>query len=80
MTIFSFLLGLLLVFDVVLLVLVISLFQRRFGTSSQLEALKQLADQAEALHQNLSAQFASATADTAMRLEQTKGASRLAGR
>jgi DNA recombination protein RmuC len=74
LTIFSSLLGLLLVVDIVLLVLVISLFQRRFGTSSQLEALKQLADQAEAVHQNLSAQFASATADTAMRLEQTKGA------
>ena len=74
MTIFSFLLGLLLVLQLVLLILVISLFQRKFGGSSQLEALKQLADQAEALHQNLSAQFASATADTAMRLEQTKGA------
>ena len=74
MTIFSFLLGLLLVVDVVLLILVTLLFQRRFGTSSQLKALEQLADQAKALHQNLSAQFASATADTAMRLEQTKGA------
>jgi len=74
LTIFSFLLGLLLVLQLVLLILVISLFQRKFGGSSQLEALKQLADQAEALHQNLSAQFASATADTAMRLEQTKGA------
>ena len=74
MTIFSSLLGLLVVLEVVLLILVISLFQRRFGNYSQLEALKQLADQAKALHQTLSAQFASATADTAMRLEQTKGA------
>jgi DNA recombination protein RmuC len=74
LTFFPSLLGLLLVLQLVLLILVILLFQRRFGTSSQLEALKQLADQAEALHQTLSAQFASATADTAMRLEQTKGA------
>jgi DNA recombination protein RmuC len=74
LTILSSLLGLLLVLGLVLLSLVIVLFQRRFGASSQLEALKQLADQAEALHQSLSKQFASATADTAMRLEQTKGA------
>ena len=74
MTIFSFLLGLLLVVDVVLLILVIALFQRRFGSSSQIEALKQLASQAEGLHQALSSQFAGATADTAARLEQTKGA------
>jgi hypothetical protein len=67
-------LGLLLALQLVLLILVILLFQRRFGTSAQLEALKQLAGQADALHQTLSAQFASATADTAMRLEQTKGA------
>ena len=74
MTIFSSLLGLLLVLQLVLLMLVFLLFQRRFGNSAQLDALKRLADQAETLHQTLSAQFASATADTAMRLEQTKGA------
>jgi DNA anti-recombination protein RmuC len=74
LTLFAFLLGLVLVLELVLLILAVSLFQRRFGASSQLEALKQLADQAEAMRQNLSAQFASATADTAMRLEQTKGA------
>ncbi len=74
MTFFASLLGLLLVSQLVLLIQGISLFQRMFGTSSQLEALKQLASQADALHKNLSAQFASATADTAMRLEQTKGA------
>ena len=74
MTIFSSLLGLLLILQLVLLMLVFLLFQRRFGNSSQLEALKELASQAETLHQTLSAQFASATADTAMRLEQTKGA------
>jgi DNA recombination protein RmuC len=74
LTLFASLLGLLLVLQVVLLIVLISLFQRRFGNASQLEALKQLGHQAEALHQTLSAQFASATADTAVRLEQTKGA------
>ena len=74
MTFFASLLGLLLVVEVVLLILLISLFQRRFGNASQLEALKQLGIQAEELHQSLATQFASATADTAMRLEQTKGA------
>jgi DNA recombination protein RmuC len=74
LTFFASLLGLVLVLELVLLILIISLFQRRFGNSSQLEALKQLASQAEALHQTLSAQFAAATADTAARLEQTKGA------
>ena len=74
MTFLASLLGLLFVLQLVLLILVILLFQRRFGTSAQLEVLKQLAGQAEALQKTLSAQFASATADTAMRLEQTKGA------
>jgi DNA recombination protein RmuC len=74
LTFFASLLGLSVVLHVVLLILLISLFQGRFGNASQLEALKQLADQAETLHQTLSAQFASATADTAVRLEQTKGA------
>jgi DNA recombination protein RmuC len=74
LTFFASLLGLLVVLELVLLILVALLFQRKFGISSQLEALKQLADQAATLHQTLSAQFAAATADTAMRLEQTKGA------
>jgi DNA recombination protein RmuC len=74
LTFFASLLGLLVVLELVLLILVTLLFQRRFGISSQLEALKQLADQAATLHQTLSAQFAASTADTAMRLEQTKGA------
>jgi hypothetical protein len=56
------------------LILAFSLFQRRFGNPSQLEALKALASQAEVLHQALSSQFAAATVDTAARLEQTKGA------
>jgi DNA recombination protein RmuC len=74
LTFFASLLGLVLVVELVLLILVIGLFQQRFGSSTQVEALKQLASQAEALHQTLSAQFASSTADTATRLEQTKGA------
>ena len=74
MTYVAFLLGLILVLQLVLLVLSVLWFQRRFSYSPQLEALKQLAERSAALHQTLSAQFASATADTAMRLEQTKGA------
>ena len=74
MTVFASLLGLLLVLGLVLLILVPSLFQWRFGSSSQIEALKRLAGQAETLHQALSAQLAAVTADTAVRLEQTKGA------
>jgi DNA recombination protein RmuC len=73
LTLFASLLGLIVILQLVLLILVLLVFQRRFGSSAQLDALKQLASQAEALHQTLSAQFASATADTAMRLEQTKG-------
>jgi DNA recombination protein RmuC len=74
LTFFASPLGLLVVLELVLLILVSLLFQRRFGTSAQLKALKELATQGEALQQTLSAQFAAATADTAMRLEQTKGA------
>jgi DNA recombination protein RmuC len=74
LTFFPYLLGLILVLELVLLVLAGLLFQRRFRISSQVEALKQLADQAGSLHQNLSTQLASASADMAVRLEQTKGA------
>jgi DNA recombination protein RmuC len=74
LTLFASILGLVLVLEVVLLILAVSLFQKRFGTSSQLQALQELGSQAETLKQILCAQFASATADTAMRLEQTKGA------
>jgi len=74
LTFLASLLGLVFVLELVLLILVTSLFQRRFGDSSQIEALKELASQAESLHQALSTQFAAATVDTAARLEQTKGA------
>ena len=74
MTFFSFLLGLILVVNMVLLVLVFLGLRRGFGSLGQLEAIKQLADQTEALYQGLSTQFSAATTDMATRLEQTKGA------
>jgi DNA recombination protein RmuC len=74
LTFLASLVGLVVVLSLVLLVLAFLLFQRRFGNSSQLEVFKQLAAQTEALRQDLSAQFAEATVDTAARLEQTKGA------
>jgi DNA recombination protein RmuC len=74
LTFLASLVGLVVVLDLILLILTLSLFQRRFGNSSQIEAFKQLVAQTEALRQDLSAQFAAATVDTAARLEQTKGA------
>jgi DNA recombination protein RmuC len=68
----TLLLGLLLL-NLALLVVLALLLRRVSRASSQAEALTRLASQAEALHQTLSQQFASATADMAMRLEQTKG-------
>jgi DNA recombination protein RmuC len=49
------------------------LLQKRFNHSPQLEAIKQLAADAQALQRTLSGQFAASTADMAQRLEQTKG-------
>ena len=74
MTFLASLVGLVVVLDIVLLILTLSFFQRRFGNSSQIEAFKELGLQTEAIRQDLSAQFAAATVDTAARLEQTKGA------
>lgn len=59
--------------NLALFVLVVLLFKRASHASAQAEALTKLAREAESLHQNLSQQFASATADMATRLEQTKG-------
>jgi DNA recombination protein RmuC len=59
--------------NLALFVLVVLLFKRASHSSAQAEALTKLAREAESLHQNLSQQFASATADMATRLEQTKG-------
>ncbi len=69
----TLLLGILLLSNLVLLVLAALLYQRFRRSSSQAEALTQLASQAESLHQTLSRQFAASTADMATRLEQTKG-------
>jgi len=67
------LLGLVLAVNLVLLILVILLVQRRFGSSAQAQELTRLASQSESLQQALTGQFAGATADMAARLEQTKG-------
>ena len=73
MAVLSLLLGLVLVLNLVLLILVVLLIQRPSGTRVQAEAFQQLTRKSEALHKTLSQQFASATADMATRLEQTKG-------
>jgi DNA recombination protein RmuC len=65
------LLGLLVALNFLLFALVLGI-KRHFNSRSQVEALNRLASQSEAL-QHLSQQFASATADMAQRLEQTKG-------
>ncbi|MGH9501163.1 MAG: DNA recombination protein RmuC [Terriglobales bacterium] len=59
----------LIILEVVILVLLALLFQRRFGSSLQVEALKRLISQTEAL----SGQFSATIGDMAQRLEQTKG-------
>ncbi|HEY7615166.1 MAG TPA: hypothetical protein VH744_00045, partial [Terriglobales bacterium] len=65
----TLLVGVLLVTNALFLLLLFFLLRR----SSPSEALGRLANQADALQQTLGSQFASATADMAMRLEQTKG-------
>jgi DNA recombination protein RmuC len=57
----------------VLLLLVALMLKRASGAALQAQALEQLARQAESLHQTLSKQFTSATAELAVRLESTKG-------
>ena len=70
MAILPLLLGLLLVVNAAL-VLWLVLGQR--SSSSQAAVIKRLADQASGLHENLTRQLSTATADMASRLEQTKG-------
>jgi len=48
-------------------------FHRKLNTPTQLKALEELVVQSERLQQTLSGQFATAIADMAQRLEQTKG-------
>ncbi len=69
----AFLFVLTCVADLVLLVLLVLVFQKASKSSSQAQALTRLAEQSESLHQTMTRQFAAATADMAMRLEQTKG-------
>jgi DNA recombination protein RmuC len=66
---FSLPIVLLIVLDLAILLLLALLFQRKFGGSSQLEALTRLISQTEAL----SGQFSATIGDMAQRLEQTKG-------
>lgn len=66
---FSLPIVLLIVLNLAVLVLLALLFQRRFGGSSQLEALTRLISQTE----TLSGQFSASVGDMAQRLEQTKG-------
>src|SRR5712692_1805314 len=70
LAILPLLLGLLLVVNLVLMLWLL-LYQR--SGSFQTAVIKRLADQASGLHETLTRQFASATADMASRLEQTKG-------
>ena len=68
----TFLLGLVFVLNVVLLVFMYMLYQR-FANGSQAAVIKDLAAQNESLENALTQRFSAATADMAMRLEQTKG-------
>ncbi|MGA2695514.1 MAG: DNA recombination protein RmuC [Terriglobales bacterium] len=68
----TFLLLLLAASNVVLLGLVVVLLRRTNG-GGQADAIAQLASQNASLQQNLTTHLSSATADIAMRLEQTKG-------
>jgi len=68
----AFLLGLIVILNLVLLAAVF-LLHKRLGNSAQTDALTRLTSDSQTLQQTLSSQFASATADMAQRLEQTKG-------
>ena len=72
MTFLPLLIGLVAALNLVLLVLILRL-QKRFNSSSQVEALNKLGSNAEMLQRTLSSQFVSATADLTQRIEQTKG-------
>src|SRR5678809_354472 len=68
----TLLLGLVLALNIVLLALVVRLFQRQ-SAATQTDVKAELAGQAENLENALTQRFTTATADMAMRLEQTKG-------
>ena len=67
----TFLLGILVVVNVVLLVLLVAIFRRTTG-SPQTTEITGLAEQTALLQQSLSQKFADATLDMATRLEGTK--------
>jgi DNA recombination protein RmuC len=68
----AFLLGLVVFLNIVLVAL-FYLLNKKLNNSTQTEALTRLVSESHTLQQTLSGQFASATADMAQRLEQTKG-------
>lgn len=68
----TFLLGILVLLNLVLLVLGARLFWH-VKSSAQLADIEHLAEQASKVHESLSQRFTAATADMAMRLEGTKG-------
>src|ERR1700693_3740601 len=67
----TFLLGIIVVVNVVLLVLLAAIFRRASG-SSQTAEITDLAEQTTLLHQSLSQKFADTNLDMATRLESTK--------
>src|SRR6202022_1630050 len=72
LTMGTFVLGILVVVNVVLLVLLVAIFRRTTG-SSQTPEIMDLARQTALLHESLSQKFNDATVDMATRLESTKG-------
>jgi DNA recombination protein RmuC len=67
-----FVAGFLVVLNLAILAIALALF-RRVSASSQAAEIEKLSLQSQALSESLGQKFASATADMAMRLEQTKG-------
>ena len=65
MSVFSLPIGLLVGLDLLLLVLLVLRFQRKFGNYPQREALTRLTGQIEALQTTLSGQFSAAVGDMA---------------
>ena len=70
----TFLLGILVVVNVVLLVLLVAIFRRITG-SSQTPEIMDLARQTALLHESLGQKFNDATVDMATRLERPKATS-----
>lgn len=73
MALFSVPWALLLALNLVLLILVLFLLKRTFGSGLQTEESKRVHDQLGCMQEALSKQLGAATAELAVRLEQTKG-------